>query len=165
ECPHALPPLPAQGARRDPRARPGAPLRLHPSRGGALGLAARDRAHPRAALLEHLPHAAPRMSERAIVVLHGANGCAREMEPLAAPLRAYGRVIVHDLPGHGGRELPDRMSIEGSAADVIARLDREGIGRAFIVGYSLGGYLAVYLARHHPARVLGACGLGVKYLF
>ena len=105
------------------------------------------------------------MSAPAIVVLHGANGCARQMEPLAGPLRQYGRVIVHDLPGHGGRELPDRLSIAGAAEDVIAMLDREGIGRAFIVGYSLGGYVALYLARHFPKRVLGACSIALKFFF
>ncbi len=105
------------------------------------------------------------MSAPAIVVLHGANGSAREMEPLADPLRAHGRVIVHDLPGHGGRELPQRLSIAGAAEDVIARLDREGIERAFVVGYSLGGYEALYLARHFPQRIAGVVGIGVKYVF
>lgn len=105
------------------------------------------------------------MSAPAIVVLHGANGCAREMEPLAAPLREHGRVIVHDLPGHGGRELPDRLSVAGAAEDVIARLDHEGIERAFIVGYSLGGYEALYLARHFPRRILGVCGIATKFYF
>jgi pimeloyl-ACP methyl ester carboxylesterase len=105
------------------------------------------------------------MSEATIVVLHGANGCAREMEPLAAPLREHGRVIVHDLPGHGGRELPDRLSIQGAAADVVARLDREGIERAVVVGYSFGGYTAIYLASRHPERVLGACSIAAKFVF
>jgi pimeloyl-ACP methyl ester carboxylesterase len=105
------------------------------------------------------------MSERVLDVLHGANGCAREMEPLAAPLRTYGRVIAHDLPGHGGRELPDRLSIEDQAKDVIARLDREGIAQAVVVGYSLGGYLAIYLTRHYPQRIQGACGIAIKYVF
>jgi pimeloyl-ACP methyl ester carboxylesterase len=105
------------------------------------------------------------MSALAIVVLHGANGSAKEMEPLSAPLRPYGRVIAHDLPGHGGRELPDRLSIPGAAQDVIARLDREGIERAFVVGYSLGGYEALYLARHFPQRILGACAIATKFFF
>lgn len=105
------------------------------------------------------------MSEPTIVVLHGANGCAREVEALAAPLREYGRVLVPDLPGHGGRELPDRLSIEGQADDVLALLDREKVERAVIVGYSLGGYVGVYLASKHPERVLGACCVATKFVF
>jgi len=104
------------------------------------------------------------MSAPTIVVLHGANGSAREVELLAAPLRAYGRVLVPDLPGHGGRELPERLSIEGSADDVLALLDREKVERAVIVGYSLGGYVGVYLASKHPERVLGACCVATKFV-
>ena len=98
----------------------------------------------------------------ALILLHGANGCAAELEALAVPLREYARVLVPDLPGHGGRPLPERLSIEGAAADVLALLDREGIERAFFVGYSLGGYAALYLARHQPARTLGACAIATK---
>ena len=105
------------------------------------------------------------MSAPAIVVLHGANGCAAELEPFAAPLREYGRVLVPNLPGHGGRPLPERLSIAGNAADVIELLDREGIDRAVFVGYSLGGYTSLYLARHHPARTLGACAMATKFVF
>ena len=101
----------------------------------------------------------------AVVVLHGANGCAAELEPLAAPLRAYGRVLVHNLPGHGGRAVPDRLGIGMMAEDVVALLDREGIERAFFVGYSLGGYTALHLARHFPARTLGACAVATKFIF
>ena len=105
------------------------------------------------------------MSAPTIVVLHGANGSAREVEPLAAPLRAYGRVLVPDLPGHGGRELPERLSIEGAAQDVLALLDREKVDRAVMVGYSLGGYVGTYLAWKHPERVLGACCVATKFGF
>ncbi|MDQ3028312.1 MAG: alpha/beta fold hydrolase [Pseudomonadota bacterium] len=102
------------------------------------------------------------MSLPALVLLHGANGCAAELETLALPLREYARVLVPDLPGHGGRPIPERLSIEGVATDVIALLEREGLERAFFVGYSLGGYAALYLARHHPSRTLGACAIATK---
>jgi pimeloyl-ACP methyl ester carboxylesterase len=105
------------------------------------------------------------MSQPVAVLLHGANGCAAELEPLAAPLRSYARVIVHDLPGHGGRPLPERLGIGAAADDVIAMLAREGIERAIFVGYSLGGYAALYLARHYPARTVGACALAAKFDF
>lgn len=102
-----------------------------------------------------------------IVVLHGANGCGAEMAPLAAPLGEFGRVLAPDLPGHGGREMPDSgaFSIRASAEDVVAVLDREKVADAWLVGYSLGGYLALYLARHFPGRVRGACALAAKFVF
>ena len=101
----------------------------------------------------------------AILLLHGANGSARELDPLAAPLRAHANVIAHDLPGHGGRAVPERLSFEAAAADAIERLDREGVERAVVVGYSLGGYLALYLASKYPQRVLGACAIAAKFTF
>ena len=100
-----------------------------------------------------------------IVLVHGANGCGAEMEPLAVPLRAFGDVRTPNLPGHGGREVPPSFSIRQSAEDVVAGLDQGGIEAAWIVGYSLGGYIALYLARHHPGRVKGACALAMKYVF
>ncbi|HSJ95897.1 MAG TPA: alpha/beta fold hydrolase [Myxococcota bacterium] len=100
-----------------------------------------------------------------IVILHGANGCGAEMEPLAAALRPFGEVRAPNLPGHGGRPLPPRMSIEDAADDVLASLGRDGVERAFFVGYSLGGYLALYLARRFPERVLGSCALATKFRF
>jgi pimeloyl-ACP methyl ester carboxylesterase len=100
-----------------------------------------------------------------IVLIHGANGCAAEMEPLAAPLRPFGRVFVLDLVGHGGRPVPEHLAIGDSAADVIEQLDRAGIERAFFVGYSLGGYVALYLARHFAARTAGACAIAAKLVF
>lgn len=99
-----------------------------------------------------------------IVLLHGANGCGAELAPLAEPLREFGEVRAPNLLGHGGREMPERFTIRGFADDLVAWLDREGVERAWLVGYSLGGYLALHLARHHPGRVLGACAIAMKYV-
>jgi pimeloyl-ACP methyl ester carboxylesterase len=74
-------------------------------------------------------------------------------------------VVAPDLPGHGGRELPQRLSIEECARDVLAFLERERIERPFLLGYSLGGYVALYIARHAPGRVRGVCTIAVKHVF
>jgi pimeloyl-ACP methyl ester carboxylesterase len=100
-----------------------------------------------------------------VLMLHGVNGWGAEMEPLAAPLRAYAEVRTMDLAGHGGRPLPERLSIPGLADDVIAWLDREKIERVILAGYSTGGYLALYLARHHPQRVQAVVALVTKYVW
>ncbi|HUP96343.1 MAG TPA: alpha/beta fold hydrolase, partial [Usitatibacter sp.] len=105
------------------------------------------------------------MSLPAAIFLHGANGCATEMEPLAALLQPYARLIAVNLPGHGGRPVPEKLGIDLAADDVIAVLDREGIDRAFFVGYSLGGYTAARLAQRFPDRTLGFCALATKFVF
>lgn len=97
-----------------------------------------------------------------VVVIHGSNGCAADVETLAAPLRAMARVHVPDLPGHGGRPLPRRLSFEDNNADLLALLDREKIDRAVLVGYSMGGYNALHFALHHPERTLAVCAIATR---
>jgi pimeloyl-ACP methyl ester carboxylesterase len=100
-----------------------------------------------------------------LVILHGVSGSAGEMAPLAGPLSAWFDVRTPDLLGHGGRPVPDGYTLEQMADDLIAWLDGEGIGPAFFLGYSLGGYLALYLAHHHPDRVRAVAGIVVKHVF
>jgi 3-oxoadipate enol-lactonase len=64
------------------------------------------------------------------------------------------RVIVPDLRGFGrSAELAPARSIDDYADDVAALLDRLGIERATIAGLSMGGYVALALARRHPHRL------------
>jgi pimeloyl-ACP methyl ester carboxylesterase len=105
------------------------------------------------------------VSEAALVVLHGGNGTGPQMEPLAAALRPYGEVHSPNMVGHGGRRIPERFSIRGHAEDLVAWLDKKKIERAHFFGYSVGGYVALYLARHMADRTLGACAIATKYVF
>ena len=100
-----------------------------------------------------------------IIVLHGANGCGREMRPLVEALQPFGRAQAPDLVGHGGRPVPARPTLQAQAEDILAQLDAAGIGRAWLVGYSLGGMVALWLARHAPTRVAGACAIATKWVF
>jgi pimeloyl-ACP methyl ester carboxylesterase len=100
-----------------------------------------------------------------MVIIHGANSAAAEMAPFIEALRPYTRAVAPSLPGHGGRALPDRMTVADFAADVIAFMDREGIARDVLAGYSFGGSVALYLARHHPQRVSGVVALATKHVF
>ncbi len=105
------------------------------------------------------------MNRLPIVLLHGANSAAVEMEPLAEVLRACGAVHAPNLMGHGGREIPAALSMADMATDVVGWMSRQGMERAVVVGYSLGATLALYLARHHPGRLHGVCALAPKYVF
>lgn len=96
------------------------------------------------------------------VLLHGANSSAAEIEPFAAALRAYGEVFAPNLPGHGGRPIPEAMTLRGHGDDVIAQMDARGIERAALVGYSAGGVVALDLALRFPGRFTAACGLATK---
>ena len=64
------------------------------------------------------------------------------------------RNVLVDHPGHGGSPPPaGPLTIEALADGVVAELDRLGIGRAHVVGLSIGGAMAMSLAVRHPERV------------
>jgi pimeloyl-ACP methyl ester carboxylesterase len=105
------------------------------------------------------------VAKPSIVILHGANGTATIMRPLANELRTCADPISLNMLGHGGREVPESVSFASFAADVIAQMDARGVERAYIFGFSSGGTTALYLARHYPERFIGVATLAAKYLF
>src|SRR6185436_2543119 len=89
-----------------------------------------------------------------LLLLHGALGSGAQMHRLADAFRDERRVFAPDLPGHGiANDLTTGFSIRGFADGVRAMLDGYGIGKADVVGYSMGGYVGLFLARHHPDRI------------
>lgn len=93
------------------------------------------------------------------VLIHGW-GCRRaDFTALAANLPEDHRVIAVALPGHGDSHATREVwSMAEFARDVAAVTDAEGVRRATIVGHSMGGAIAVELARLRPAmatRVIG----------
>ena len=69
-------------------------------------------------------------------------------------LAAGRRVIATELQGHGRTADIERDLEPGLlAGDVAALLDHLGVGQADVLGFSLGGTVAVQLALDHPDRV------------
>jgi pimeloyl-ACP methyl ester carboxylesterase len=75
------------------------------------------------------------------------------------------RVISMDLRGHGRSGKPEGAAQYGvcMASDVTRLLDHLGIERAYVAGYSLGGFVALKLASDAPERFLGAAVLGAGW--
>ena len=64
------------------------------------------------------------------------------------------RIIRYDSRGHGKSDVPrGEYSIEMLGQDALAVLDAAGLERASVVGSSIGGMTALWLAARHPARV------------
>lgn len=66
------------------------------------------------------------------------------------------RVVCIDSLGHGHSDKPSDRALYGlqqRSGDIIAVIDDLGAERAHLVGHSMGGWLAVGVARHHPGRL------------
>jgi len=100
-----------------------------------------------------------------LIFLHGANGCGPELAPLTSLFGPQVRCWTPNLLGHGGRPVPEPSSVEAMALDVIAQMDARGVQRCFVGGYSFGGYVALFLARHFPQRFEGVCTLATKFVW
>ncbi|MDP8899869.1 MAG: alpha/beta fold hydrolase, partial [Actinomycetota bacterium] len=89
--------------------------------------------------------------------LHGFMGRGEDWRGVSAALAGRHCCVAPDLPGHGAslRLPPESYSMEGAARSVLETLDATGTDRAAIVGYSMGGRLALYLALRHPKRCAG----------
>jgi 2-succinyl-6-hydroxy-2,4-cyclohexadiene-1-carboxylate synthase len=88
----------------------------------------------------------------AIVFLHGFMGSAYDWDGIIARLQTCARCIAIDLPDHGG----SRVAIEYDFDDVTRALDavleRFSCEAPIVVGYSMGGRVALYWALHTSHR-------------
>jgi pimeloyl-ACP methyl ester carboxylesterase len=99
-----------------------------------------------------------------VVLLHGFTGHWRHWKPVLADLVARYEVIAPALSGHnGGPPYPSGMGLEtvADAGDSLERhLGELGIGTAHFVGNSMGGALAIELAKRGRARSVVAFSPG-----
>ncbi|MGE3662958.1 MAG: alpha/beta fold hydrolase [Pseudonocardia sp.] len=92
-----------------------------------------------------------------LVLLHGITATWRVWEPLLPRLTAHHDVLALTLAGHdGGATLAEgtAASVNALVDGVEAELDRLGLGAVHLVGNSLGGWVAIELARRGRARSL-----------
>lgn len=93
---------------------------------------------------------------RPLLLLHGFTGSAATWAPLVAALAHQARTIAVDLIGHGRSDAPadpNRYRMEHCVTDLLAVLDTLGVERVDVLGYSMGGRVALHLATAAPARV------------
>jgi len=85
------------------------------------------------------------------------SGLATDLRIWACQRMVFGRrfrCIAIDNRGSGRSEKPEGpYSLEQMAADAVAVLDAEGVGRAHVVGHSMGSYVAQTMAVQHPDRL------------
>jgi pimeloyl-ACP methyl ester carboxylesterase len=90
-----------------------------------------------------------------LLLLHGLGASSFSWRHNLAPLGQHFRVLAPDLPPHGLSPAPlnGDYSLKALTAGVIGFLDRRDLSRVAVAGNSLGGSLALLLARDYPERV------------
>jgi pimeloyl-ACP methyl ester carboxylesterase len=90
----------------------------------------------------------------AVVMLHGTSDSSFSFSRVMPLMPASMRLIAIDLRGHGDSDRPESdYSMSTFAVDVLSAMDRLGIGRATLVGHSMGTFIARRAAELAPERV------------
>jgi len=89
-----------------------------------------------------------------LVLVHGLAGAASNWVELAPLLLGRHRLLIPELPGHGGSEPLEAAPTLDPYADCVVELARlEGMATTSFVGHSLGGAVALRAAQRHPGHV------------
>ncbi|MTI39797.1 alpha/beta fold hydrolase [Fulvivirga lutimaris] len=98
----------------------------------------------------------------AAILLHGALGSEKQLLPLKQFISGKFEVYTLNFTGHGGKALEGQFGIEKFSQDLANLLDQEHLNAVNIFGYSMGGYVALYLAQT-DSRITKIFTLGTKF--
>ncbi|MCI0448924.1 MAG: alpha/beta fold hydrolase [Chlorobi bacterium] len=99
-----------------------------------------------------------------LLLLHGAIGAKSQFAEIEKSLANNFTVNSINFSGHGGKDIPSEpFSIELFANDVLNWLDDNKISRINIFGYSMGGYVGLYLAKNNPEKIGKVFTLATKF--
>ena len=104
------------------------------------------------------------MTRPRILLLHGGLGARDQMAPLAEALEATLDPVSLNLPGHGDTDLAGGgFDIQTMRARVVNELEFWHLGRVPVFGYSMGGYIALEVARRRPDLVSAVITFATKF--
>ncbi|MDF1868284.1 MAG: alpha/beta hydrolase [Saprospiraceae bacterium] len=98
-----------------------------------------------------------------LILLHGALGSENQFSQLKNLLSESFSVFAFNFEGHGGRASTSDYSMELFSQNVQGFMTENGIKSSHFFGYSMGGYVALVLARNHPESVQKIMTLGTKF--
>lgn len=105
-----------------------------------------------------------KMQQPKLLILHGALGSSAQLEPLKNSLKDSFEVHGLNFTGHGGQSFDaNDFSIDGFTQDVLNYLKEHNLDKIDILGYSMGGYVALNLAKKYPNRVGKIFTLATKF--
>ncbi len=99
-----------------------------------------------------------------LLLLHGALGSTKTFDKLRLFLSENYNIYSFDFQGHGEESDYDKpLTMEGFSTQFIDFLNAHQLKSVHLFGYSLGGYVGMYLARHHPETILSLFTMGTKW--
>lgn len=98
-----------------------------------------------------------------LILLHGALGAGAQLEKLEDSLSTDYLVHKLDFEGHGARATSADFSIALFAKNLEDYIRENKLNRPDVLGYSMGGYVAIYLSAHQPELVGKIMTLGTKF--
>jgi pimeloyl-ACP methyl ester carboxylesterase len=99
-----------------------------------------------------------------VLLIHGGLGARDQMTPLAELLETSFEPVSLDLPGHGDADLAGGgFDIQTMRARVVHELESWHLGRVTVFGYSMGGYVALEVARRRPDLVNAVITFATKF--
>ena len=100
-----------------------------------------------------------------VLLLHGALGGKAQLNAIKQKLEEHGRIVYSmNFSGHGGVSFSaSGFGIEVFGEDVLHFMDSNSIATIDIFGYSMGGYVALWVAHLQPHRVGRIATLGTKF--
>lgn len=99
-----------------------------------------------------------------LILLHGAIGASSQLVVLADLLKTKYDVHLFDFSGHGGKPYEGEVfSISQFSGEVLDFMDKNGLEKVSFFGYSMGGYVGMYIAYKHPNRINRIVTLATKF--
>lgn len=100
-----------------------------------------------------------------LVLLHGALGNTDQLDPLQKTLSDTWEVHKFGFSGHGGRAALGPCSVQQYADELNTWMQANNLSKPWVLGYSLGGYVALHLESMNPGRFQGVATLATKFLW
>jgi pimeloyl-ACP methyl ester carboxylesterase len=101
---------------------------------------------------------------RQIILLHGALGATDQMERLCKELgKKHFQTFMHNFSGHGKMPFTENFGIDTFSDELKEMVERNSMVKPHVFGYSMGGYVALNLARKHPDLLGKIITLGTKF--
>ena len=99
-----------------------------------------------------------------LLLLHGALGSAQQMLPLKDLLKDHYTIHTYDFPGHGGKDFAEHsLTVPILGEHLLDHLREFQLIGTHVFGYSMGGYVALWLEANKAGIFSSIMTLGTKF--